>query len=86
VLITASVVKYYAFGSQTGMEKRGDAVIYLSTDQISSTSLTTDANGAEVSQVRYTPYSGDRWSSGTITTDKIFVIQSSLQPGKREGG
>jgi hypothetical protein len=27
VLITASVVKYYAFGSQTVMEKRGDGAV-----------------------------------------------------------
>ncbi len=77
VLITASVVKYYAFGGQTVMEKRGDAVIYLSTDQISSTSLTTDANGAEISQVRYDPYGSVRWSSGTIPTDKTFTGQRS---------
>jgi hypothetical protein len=86
VLIKASVVKYYAFGNQMVMEKRGDAVIYLSTDQISSTSLTTDENGTEVSRVRYDPYGAVRWSKGAIPTDKIFVIQSSLQPGKREGG
>jgi RHS repeat-associated protein len=59
------------------MEKRGDAVIYLSTDQISSTSLTTDANGAEVSQVRYDPYGAVRWSSGTLPTDKNFTGQRS---------
>jgi RHS repeat-associated protein len=75
VLITASVVKYYAFGSQTVMEKRGDGVIYLSADQISSTSLTTDANGAEVSQVRNDPYGAVRWSSGTLPTDKTFTGQ-----------
>jgi hypothetical protein len=59
------------------MEKRGDAVIHLSTDQISSTSLTTDENGAEVSQVRYAPYGAVRWSSGTIPTDKTFTGQRS---------
>ncbi len=69
--------KHNTFGSQTVMEKRGDAVIYLSTDQISSSSLTTDANGVEISQVRYDPYGAARWSSGTIPTDKTFTGQRS---------
>jgi RHS repeat-associated protein len=78
-VVVATVTKYYWHGGQRVAMRRGDVVYYLSGDHLGSTSLTTDANGAVVSEVRYHPYGQERWASGAMPTDFGFTSQ------RREG-
>ena len=55
--------------------RRGAEVHYLHGDHLGSTSLTTDAGGAVVSEGRYLPFGGSRWSSGSDVTDFGFTGQ-----------
>ena len=45
--------------------RQGEEVYYLHGDHLGSTSLTTDASGVVVSEVRYHPYGQERWTSAT---------------------
>ena len=38
-------------------------------------SLTTNAAGAKVSEVRYKPFGETRWMTGTLATDHLFTGQ-----------
>jgi RHS repeat-associated protein len=55
--------------------RRGSVVYYLHGDHLGSTSLTTNASGAIVSQARYLPYGQSRWESGGSPTDFTFTSQ-----------
>ena len=68
--------KYYLFGAQrvamrvvAGTES---AVYYLHRDHLGSTSLTTDATGAIMSQARYTPFGEVSWEGGTEPSPTDF--------------
>ena len=73
------VTKYYYHGGQRVAmrvgEEGGDAVYYLHTDHLGSTSLTTDSGGAVVARQLYHPYGEVRWSEGTLPTDFGFTGQ-----------
>ena len=56
-------------------EEGGDAVYYLHTDHLGSTSLATDENGNEVARQGYYPYSDTRYATGTLPTDRRFTGQ-----------
>ncbi|MEW5956655.1 MAG: fibronectin type III domain-containing protein [Chloroflexota bacterium] len=56
----ASVTKYYHFGDQRVAMRQGDEVYYLHGDHLGSVSLTTDSDGAVVSEGCYLPY-GEAW-------------------------
>ena len=53
--------------------RRGNTLTYLHGDHLGSTSLTTNASGAKVSEQRYLPYGGTR--SGEMPTDRQFTGQ-----------
>jgi RHS repeat-associated protein len=55
--------------------RQGSQVYYLHGDHLGSTSLTTDANGNVVAQVRYLPYGEERWGTGALPTDFGFTGQ-----------
>jgi len=63
----AAVTKYYTLGNQKVAMRQGAAVYYLHGDHLGSTSLTTDASGAIVSEVRYLPYGETRWGNSGPT-------------------
>jgi RHS repeat-associated protein len=50
-------------------------VTYLHGDHLGSSSLTTNASGSIVSQLRYLPFGGTRWESGSTPTDFQFTGQ-----------
>ncbi len=80
---TAAVTKYYLFGGQRVAMRQGDAVYYLHGDHLGSTSLTTDASGALVSQARYTPFGELSWEGGPddSPTDFGFTGQLNVRTG-----
>ncbi|MGB9873194.1 MAG: RHS repeat-associated core domain-containing protein, partial [Anaerolineae bacterium] len=48
---------------------------FLHGDHLGSATLTTDASGNRVGELRYTPYGGVRWAWGTFPTDRRFTGQ-----------
>ena len=74
------VTKYYFAGaSRIAMRKytipQSMAVEYLLGDHLGSTSITTDANGAKVSELRYKPWGEARysWTAGASTTPAYML-------------
>ncbi|NUQ85520.1 MAG: hypothetical protein HUU11_12470 [Anaerolineales bacterium] len=77
---TDEVTKYYFAGTtRIAMRKytipSSMAVEYLLGDHLGSTSLTTDANGVKVSEMRYKPWGEVRysWTSGQSTTPAYLL-------------
>ena len=71
----STITKYYYAGGQRIAMRKAGVVYYLHGDQLGSTSLTTNASGAEVARQLYYPYGEVRWSSGTLPTDYTFTGQ-----------
>ena len=72
---------YYAFGSgpvamrvMTGVIT-ASVVTWLHGDHLGSASLTTNASGQRVSELRYKPFGEPRWVWGVTATDKRFTGQ-----------
>jgi len=73
---TTSMVKYYYAGSQRVAMRQGSSTLfYLSGDHLGSTSLTTNSSGGKVAELRYHPWGGTRFSSGTTPTSYQFTGQ-----------
>ena len=60
--------------------RQGDDLHYLLSDHLGSTSLTTDASGDVVSEMRYTAWGGVRYESGTTPTEYTYTGQYSNVP------
>ena len=79
VAANCKATTYYHFGSQrVAMREQTDgntngAVYWLHSDHLGSASLTTDAGGGRVAELRYKPWGEVRWSSGAMPTDRQFV-------------
>jgi len=69
--------KYYSAGSQRVAMRRGDDLYYLLGDHLGSTSLTTDASGDVVSELRYTAWGEVRYESGMTPTEFQYTGQYS---------
>ena len=69
----STITKYYYAGGQRIAMRKGSVVYYLHGDHLGSTSLTTNASGAEVARQLYYPYGEVRWSDGTLPTDYLFT-------------
>ncbi len=63
---------YFAGGQRIAMRKSGE-ITYLHGDHLGSASLATDASGAKVSDMRYTPFGETRY--GNAPTDRRFTGQ-----------
>jgi RHS repeat-associated protein len=74
---TGVVTTYYYAGAQRIAQRQGDTVSYFVGDNLGSTSVTTDASGAEVGRQRYYPYGAPRFQSGVLRTDYRFTGQRS---------
>lgn len=77
-----TVAKYYFAGaSRIAMRKyvvpQSMALEYFLGDHLGSTSVTTDADGALVSEQRYTAWGEPRYSSGSLPTDYTYTGQRS---------
>jgi RHS repeat-associated protein len=76
--VTGGVVtKYYYAGSQRIAMRTNGALNYLLGDHLSSTSLTTDASGNVVSELRYKAWGEVRYSSGSTPTEYQYTGQYS---------
>lgn len=67
--------KYYYAGSVRIAERIGGTLYYLLTDHLGSTAVTTDANGAYVTELRYMPYGKSRYNPGNQKADYRFTGQ-----------
>ncbi len=56
------------------------AVYWLHGDHLGSASLTTNAGGQKVAELRYLPFGETRWAWGTTPTDRRYTGQREL-PG-----
>jgi len=73
----STVTKYYYAGSQRVAMRQGTALYYLLSDHLGSTSLTTDASGNVLSEMRYTAWGEVRYNSGITPTDYTYTGQYS---------
>ncbi|MEJ5312578.1 MAG: RHS repeat-associated core domain-containing protein [Anaerolineae bacterium] len=74
--VTANTTtSYYYLGSQRVAQRAGGVVYYLHADYLGSASLTTDASGNKVGELRYLPYGETRTIWGITPTDRRFTGQ-----------
>jgi RHS repeat-associated protein len=73
----STVTKYYYAGaSRIAMSVNG-TVSYLLSDQLGSTSITTNATGTKIAELRYGAWGDVRYTSGTTPTDYTYTGQYS---------
>jgi RHS repeat-associated protein len=72
-----TITKYYYAGSQRVAMREGNALYYLLTDHLGSTSLTTDADGNMVSELRYSAWGSVRYTYSSTPTDYTYTGQYS---------
>ncbi len=75
VAFVPAVTKYYHHGGARVAMRAGGVVYYLHADHLGSTSLTTDAGGNRIAEMRYLPYGGTRYEWGHIPTDRRYTGQ-----------
>jgi RHS repeat-associated protein len=73
---TSTMVKYYYAGGQRVAMRKGSSTLYfLLGDHLGSTSITANSSGGKAAELRYHPYSGTRYTSGTTPTSFRFTGQ-----------
>jgi RHS repeat-associated protein len=73
--VTKKTTYYPAGGAMRVIDGNGDNVFYVLKDHLGSASVTLDAGGNIVAEMRYYPFGETRVSTGTIPTDKRFQSQ-----------
>ncbi|NJM40497.1 MAG: RHS repeat-associated core domain-containing protein [Anaerolineae bacterium] len=87
VAANCKATTYIQFGSQrVAMREQTDgnptgAVYWLHGDHLGSASLTTDATGGKVAELRYKPWGEVRWSNGAMPTDRLFTGMTTTSYG-----
>lgn len=76
-LSTLVVTTYYYAGGQRVAQRQAGVVSYFVGDNLDSTSVTTNASGAEVGRQKYYPFGSPRVQTGTLKTDYRFTGQRS---------
>ena len=66
---------YYADGQRVAMRVGSNAPSYLLGDHLGSTSVTASSSGGKVAELRYHPWGGTRFSSGTTPTARRYTGQ-----------
>ena len=70
------MIKHYYAGSQrVAMRVGSNAPSYLLGDHLGSTSPTASSTGSKVAELRYHPWGGTRFTSGTTPTTRRFTGQ-----------
>ena len=72
-----TVTKYYYAGAQRIAMRTNGTLNYLLGDHLGSTSLTTDATGVVISELRYKAWGEVRYASGNTPTKYTFTGQYS---------
>ena len=75
----STVTKYYFAGSQRIAMRSGGMLYYLLGDHLGSTSITTNASGAIVAELRYKAWGETRYASGTTPTQNRYTSQFSYE-------
>jgi RHS repeat-associated protein len=73
----STVTKYYYAGTQRVAMRKGSTLSYLLGDHLGSTSLTLDASGNMVSELRYKAWGEVRYAGGITPTDYTYTGQYS---------
>jgi RHS repeat-associated protein len=68
---------YYAGGARVAMREGSNVLYYILTDHLGSTAITVSNGGSEYGELRYYPYGGTRYTSGTTPTSRRFTGQIS---------
>lgn len=68
-------VTYYPAG---GAMRINSTLYYILKDHLGSASVVTDTSGVTVGETRYYSYGGERLTTGTIYTDKLFTGQREM--------
>ena len=71
------VTKYYFAGAQRIAMRTNGTLTYLLSDHLGSTSLTTDASGSLISQIKYKAWGEVRYSTNTALPDYTYTGQYS---------
>ena len=66
---------YYPAG---GAMRVNGVLKFILSDQLGSTSVVTDSGGAELGRMGYYPFGKTRYSSGSLSTDKLFTGQQQV--------
>jgi len=75
---TAGVAtKYYYAGTQRVAMRKNGTLYFMLSDQLGSTSVTTDSNGQNPVTLEYYAWGGIRYSSGTTPTNYTYTGQYS---------
>ena len=70
-----AVRKYYYAGGQRVAMRVGGTLYFLHGDHLGSATLTTDASGNRVGELRYTPYGVTRYEWGNTPTNRRYTGQ-----------
>jgi RHS repeat-associated protein len=70
-----AVRKYYSAGGQRIAMRVGGTLYFLHADHLGSATLTTDASGNRVGELRYTPYGVTRYKWGNTPTNRRYTGQ-----------
>jgi RHS repeat-associated protein len=73
----STVTKYYYAGGDRIATRTGSTLNYLLSDHMGSTSITTDASGSPVAELRYKAWGETRYASGSTPTRYQFQGQYS---------
>jgi RHS repeat-associated protein len=76
-VINGSVTKYYFAGDQRIALRKNGTLYYLLSDHLGSTTITTDANGNKLSELKYRAWGEVRYSSGVTPTKYTYTGQYS---------
>ena len=80
--LTTSMKKYYYAGGQRVAMRQGSSTLYfLLTDHLGSTAVTATSGGGWYSELRYYPWGGTRYSSGTTPTSYRYTGQREAEVG-----
>ncbi|MBI4304014.1 MAG: RHS repeat-associated core domain-containing protein [Chloroflexi bacterium] len=71
----AEETSYYYLGDRLIALKKGAALEYVHQDHLSSSSVSTDSSGAQVSSLKFFSFGAARSSTGTLGTDKKYTGQ-----------
>ena len=73
---TSTMIKYYyAGGQRVAMRVGSNAPSFLLGDHLGSTAITASSTGSKVAELRYHPWGGTRYTSGTTPTSYQYTLR-----------
>jgi RHS repeat-associated protein len=72
---------YYAGGQRVAMRQGSSTLYYLLTDHLGSTAITATSAGGFYTELRYYPWGGTRYASGTTPTSFRYTGQREAEVG-----